>query len=76
LVDESKIDLGPYTVDEILLDLDDSGHGKNSEDNIMRKIRTHLMSQVVVVLENILNLKIQNYIYINKYILFIYILYQ
>ena len=76
MVDESKIDLGPYTVDEILLDLDDSRHGKNSEDNIMRKIRTHLMSQVVVVLENILNLKIQNYIYINKYILFIYILYQ
>ena len=76
MVDESKIDLGPYTVDEILLDLDDSEYVKNSEDNIMRKIRTHLMSQVVVVLENILNLKIQNYIYINKYILFIYILYQ
>ena len=46
--------------------LDDSGHGKNSEDNIMRKIKTHLMDQIVIILNNSLNDKTNPFYKIDK----------
>lgn len=47
---------------------DDSGHGKNSEDNIMRKIKTHLMDQIVIILNNSLNDKTNPFYKIDKVI--------
>ena len=47
-------------------DLDDSGHGKNSEDNQMRKIKTHLMEQIVIILNNSLNDKTNPFYKIDK----------
>ena len=46
--------------------LDDSGHGKYSEDNIMRKIKTHLMDQIVIILNNSLNDKTNPFYKIDK----------
>ena len=46
--------------------LDDSGHGKYSEDNIMRKIKTHLMEQIVIILNNSLNDKTNPFYKIDK----------
>ena len=47
-------------------DLYDSGHGKYSEDNIMRKIKTHLMDQIVIILNNSLNDKTNPFYKIDK----------
>ena len=46
--------------------LDDSGHGKNHEDNKMRKIKTHLMDQIVIILNNSLNDKTTLFYKIDK----------
>ena len=45
---------------------DDSVHGKNSEDNIVRKIKTHLMDQIVILLNNSLNDKTYPFYKIDK----------
>ena len=47
-------------------DLDDSRHGKDSEDNIMRKIKTHLVDQIVILLNKSLNDKEKKFLKIDK----------
>ena len=47
-------------------DSDDSGHGKNSEDNKMRKIKTHLIEQTVILLNESLNNKTNQIYKIDK----------